>query len=66
MSSDIQRTIRHYEPRIQVLNLQGQPDADNPLELHFRLDCQVRVENHAEQLQIELLVNGHNRNTQVR
>ncbi|KXG81978.1 type VI secretion system baseplate subunit TssE [Pseudomonas mosselii] len=66
VSSDIQRTIRHYEPRIQVLNLQGQPDADNPLELHFRLDCQVRVENHAEQLQIELLVNGHNRNTQVR
>ncbi|PYB76157.1 type VI secretion system baseplate subunit TssE [Pseudomonas soli] len=66
VSADIQHTIARYEPRIHLLNLQGMPDADNPLELRFRLDCQVQVENHADQLQIELLVNGHNRYTQVR
>lgn len=66
VSADIRRTIERYEPRIRVRTLHGVPDANAPLELHFRLDCQVQVNNHAEQLQIELLVNGHNRYTRVR
>ncbi len=66
VSADIRRTLRHFEPRIQIRTLKAVPDPHAPLELHFRLDCQVQVNNHAEQLQLELLVNGHNRYTRVR
>ncbi|MDF0729257.1 type VI secretion system baseplate subunit TssE [Pseudomonas entomophila] len=66
VSADIRRTIQRFEPRIQVCTLKAVPDANAPLELHFLLDCQVQVENHTEQLEIELLVNGHNRYTRVR
>ncbi len=66
VSRDIRRTIQRFEPRITVRALQAVPDTHAPLELHFRLDCQVQVNNHTEQLQLELLVNGHNRYTRVR
>ncbi|MNJ68945.1 Lysozyme [compost metagenome] len=66
VSADIRRTIQHFEPRIQVRALKALPDTHAPQELHFRLDCQVQVNNHAEQLQLELLVDGHNRYTRVR
>lgn len=66
VSLDIRRTIRRFEPRIQVCALKAVPDHHTPLELHFRLDCQVQVNDQAEQLQLELLVNGHNRFTRVR
>ncbi|MFJ2983594.1 MULTISPECIES: type VI secretion system baseplate subunit TssE [unclassified Pseudomonas] len=66
VSADIRNTIECFEPRIQVRALKAVPDAGAPLQLHFRLDCQVLVNNHAEQLQIELLVNGNNRYTRVR
>lgn len=66
VSTDIRRTIQCFEPRIQVRALKAVPDCHAPLELHFRLDCQVQVNNHTEQLQLELLVNGHNRHTRVR
>ena len=66
VSADIRRTIQRFEPRIQVRALKAVPDAHAPLELHFRLDCHVQVNNHTEQLQLELLVNGHNRYTRVR
>ncbi|MFR0716257.1 type VI secretion system baseplate subunit TssE [Pseudomonas putida] len=65
VSEDIRLTIARFEPRIHLQALTAIPDANTPLELHFRLDCQVHVNNHAEQLQIELLVNGHNRYTRV-
>ncbi|MCO7517143.1 type VI secretion system baseplate subunit TssE [Pseudomonas guariconensis] len=66
VSADIRRTILRFEPRIQVCALKAVPDAHAPLELHLRLDCQVQVNDRMEQLQIELLVNGHNRYTRVR
>ncbi|WP_087500845.1 type VI secretion system baseplate subunit TssE [Pseudomonas sp. SID14000] len=66
VSVDIRRTIQRFEPRIQVHALKAVPDCYSPLELHFRLDCQVQVNDHTEQLQLELLVNGHNRHTRVR
>ena len=66
VSADIRRTIQRFEPRISVHALKAVPDANAPLELHFRLDCQVLVGSHTEQLEIELLVNGHNRYTRVR
>ncbi|WJD60381.1 type VI secretion system baseplate subunit TssE [Pseudomonas kurunegalensis] len=66
VSADIRRTLQRFEPRIQIRTLKAVPDSHAPLELHFRLDCQVQVNNHAEQLQLELLVNGLNRYTRVR
>lgn len=66
VSTDIRRTIQCFEPRIQLRALKAVQDCHAPLELHFRLDCQVQVNNHTEQLQLELLVNGHNRHTRVR
>lgn len=66
VSADIRRTIQCFEPRVQVRSLKAVPDCQAPLELHFRLDCHVQVNNHTEQLQLELLVNGHNRHTRVR
>lgn len=66
VSADIRRTIQRFEPRVHVRSLKAVPDCHAPQELHFRLDCQVQVNNHAEQLQLELLVNGHNRHTRVR
>ncbi|BDM22947.1 type VI secretion system baseplate subunit TssE [Pseudomonas sp. LRP2-20] len=64
--ADIRRTLQRFEPRVHVRTLKAVPDCHAPLELHFRLDCLVRVNNHMEQLQLELLVNGHNRHTRVR
>jgi len=66
VSADIRRTIQRFEPRVHVRTLKAVPDCHAPLELHFRLDCHVQVNNHTEQLQLELLVNGHNRHTRVR
>ncbi|MBJ9978450.1 type VI secretion system baseplate subunit TssE [Pseudomonas sp. S75] len=66
VSADIRRTLQRFEPRVQVRSLKAVPDCHAPQELHFRLDCQVQVNDHTEQLQLELLVNGHNRHTRVR
>ncbi|MFK0092382.1 type VI secretion system baseplate subunit TssE [Pseudomonas sp. NPDC090592] len=66
VSADIRRTIQRFEPRVHVRSLKAMPDCHAPLELHFRLDCHVQVNNHKEQLQLELLVNGHSRHTRVR
>ncbi|WP_252092296.1 type VI secretion system baseplate subunit TssE [Pseudomonas sp. MWU13-3659] len=66
VSADIRRTIQRFEPRVQVRSLKAVPACHAPQELQFRLDCQVQVNNHTEQLQLELLVNGHNRHTRVR
>ncbi|MBA1208855.1 type VI secretion system baseplate subunit TssE [Pseudomonas fulva] len=66
VSADIRRTIQRFEPRVHVRSLKAMPDCHAPLELHLRLDCHVQVNNRKEQLQLELLVNGHSRHTQVR
>lgn len=66
VSTDIRRILQRFEPRVQVRSLRAVPDCHAPLELHFRLACHVQVNNHMEQLQLELLVNGQSRHTRVR
>ncbi|AIZ32423.1 type VI secretion system baseplate subunit TssE [Pseudomonas parafulva] len=66
VSADIRRTILRFEPRVHVHALKAMPDCHASLELHFRLDCHIQVNNHSEQLQLDLLVNGHNHHTRVR
>lgn len=66
VSRDIRQTLQRFEPRISVSALRAVADADCPLELHVVLECHVQVNDRAEQLQLELLINGHSRYTQVR
>lgn len=66
LSADIRRAIHRYEPRIRVQTLQAVRDVNAPLDLLFRLDCQVQIDSHAEQMQLELLINSHNRHARVR
>lgn len=66
VSADIRRVIHRYEPRIRVQALHAERDANAPLDLLFRLDCQVKIDSRAEQLHLELLINSHNRHVRVR
>jgi type VI secretion system protein len=64
IGADIRRTVETFEPRLKVIGLRFHPDPASPLELNFQLDCQVRIHNHEEQVQIDLVIN--HRRTQVK
>lgn len=66
VSADIRRAIQRYEPRIRVQTLHAVRDVNAPLDLLFRLDCQVQIDSRAEQMRLELLINSHNRHARVR
>lgn len=66
ISADIRRSVEAFEPRITVIGVHYQPDPDLPLELNFRLDCQVRVNHKDEQVQIEVAMHGRDGYTRVR
>lgn len=66
ISADIRRSVEAFEPRIKVTGVRYQPDPDLPLELNFRLDCQVRVNHKEEQVQIEVAMHGRDGYTRVR
>ena len=61
VGADIRRSIAAHEPRIKVLNVLVQPDANQPLNLHIRLNCLVPLPGSAEQMEIDLLLNGLDR-----
>lgn len=65
ISADIRRSVEVFEPRIKVIGVQFQPDPDLPLELNFRLDCQVRINNREEQVQIYVAMHSCDRYTRV-
>ena len=66
ISTDIRRSVEAFEPRIKVTGVRFQPDPDLPLELNFRLDCQVQVNHKEEQVQIEVAMHGRDGYTRVR
>jgi type VI secretion system protein len=66
ISADIQRSVEAFEPRIKVTGVRYQPDPDVPLELNFRLDCQVRVNHKEEQVQIDVAMRGRDGYTRVK
>lgn len=66
ISADIRRSVEAFEPRIKVTGVRYQPDPDLPLELNFRLDCQVRVNHKEEQVQIEVAMRGRDGYTRVK
>ena len=61
----IREAIETHEPRLLIQDVRFMPRADAPLELTFRLHCALRVESHAEAIEIDLIMNGHNRHYQV-
>lgn len=66
ISADIRRSVEAFEPRIRVTGVRYQPDPDLPLELNFRLDCQVRVNHKEEQVQIAVVMHGRDGYTRVK
>jgi type VI secretion system protein len=66
ISADIRRAIAAFEPRIRVLEVHFHPDPDLPLELNFRLDCGLQVDEKEQQVQIDLIMNGRDRYTHVK
>ena len=65
ISADIRRSVEAFEPRIKVTGLRYQPDPDLPLELNFRLDCQVRINHKDERVQIAVAMHGRDGYTRV-
>ena len=66
ISADIRRSVEAFEPRIKVTGVRYQPDPDLPLELNFRLDCQVRINHQDERLQIAVAMHGRDGYTRVK
>ncbi|WP_414648288.1 type VI secretion system baseplate subunit TssE [Dyella sp.] len=62
---DIERLVAAYEPRVQVLSVRVCPDPDQPLDLHFRLDCLVPVHHAEEKVEIDLLIRHQDRTARV-
>ncbi|MEG0860166.1 MAG: type VI secretion system baseplate subunit TssE [Pseudomonas sp.] len=66
ISADIRRSVEVYEPRIKVTGVRYQPDPDLPLELSFRLDCQLRLNHRQEPLQLDVVMHGRDGYTRVK
>lgn len=64
VGADIRRTLGAYEPRLQILRVHSSTDPGSPLELCFRLDCQVLLDRRHEPVQIDLTVD--HRHTRVK
>lgn len=62
---DIERLVEAYEPRVQVLNVRACPDPDQPLDLHFRLDCLVPLHHSEEQVEIDLLIRNQDQTAHI-
>ncbi|MCU1726898.1 type VI secretion system baseplate subunit TssE [Pseudomonas sp. 7P_10.2_Bac1] len=65
ISADIRRSVEAFEPRIKVRGVRFQPNPELPLELTFRLDCQVRLNNKDELVQLTVAMHGQDRYTRV-
>ncbi|MDE1168109.1 MAG: type VI secretion system baseplate subunit TssE [Pseudomonas sp.] len=61
ISADIRRSVEAFEPRIKVRSVRYQPNPQRPLELSFRLDCQVRLNNKEELVQLTVAMHGQGR-----
>ena len=66
ISADIRRPIEAFEPRIKVVGVRYQPDPDLPLELNFRLDCQVQLNHKDERVLIDVAMHGRDGYTRVK
>jgi type VI secretion system protein len=65
ISADIRQSIEIFEPRVKIRDVHFRADADHPQELNFRLDCVVPVESREEVVEIDLVMNSHDRHMRV-
>ena len=65
LARSIRDSIEAYEPRVLVRDIRFVPNPDAPLELNFRLDCVMPVDNSGEILESDLVMTGHNRHYRV-
>ncbi|MCA7993974.1 type VI secretion system baseplate subunit TssE [Burkholderia cepacia] len=61
LSEHIQAVVNEFEPRVKVTRVQPLMDAARPLDLHFRLHCLVPVRNAHESIELDLVLQHHNR-----
>jgi type VI secretion system protein len=60
----IREAIEANEPRVRVREIRSLPGAGS-LDLSFRIDCTMSAGTNAEMLEIDLIMNGHNRHYRV-
>lgn len=57
LAASVRAAIAQYEPRVNVRHVRLLPDADAPMELHFRVDCAMPVEHREQLVEIDLVMN---------
>jgi type VI secretion system protein len=60
----IREAIETNEPRVQVKEIRALPGAGS-LDLTFRIECEVAAGSRDEMVEIDLIMNGHNRHYRV-
>lgn len=63
---DIRRNIQEYEPRVSVTNISFVPNVENPLDLNFRVACQIKSTINIFNEEINLYLNGLTKQLKVR
>ncbi|EHD1638560.1 type VI secretion system baseplate subunit TssE [Salmonella enterica] len=61
LGDHIQAVVNEFEPRVKLTRVQPLSDASSPLDLRFRLHCVVPVHNEHESIEIDLILQHHNR-----
>lgn len=62
---DIRRNIEQYEPRVKVGDIAFLPNNDNPLNLQFRVACEIVSEVSIFNEDIDLYLNGYTKKLRV-
>ncbi|KRC68786.1 Lysozyme [compost metagenome] len=65
VSQDIRQSVAAFEPRVKVIGVHARPDALQPLNLNFRLDCLVPVANAEEKVEIDLVIHRPDRYARI-
>lgn len=65
VGQDIRQSVAAFEPRVKVLGVHARPDALQPLNLNFRLDCLVPVANAQELVEIDLVIHRPDRYARI-
>jgi type VI secretion system protein len=60
LAASVRTAIAQYEPRVIVRHVRLLPDADAPMELHFRVDCAMPVEHREQLVEIDLVMSRDN------
>lgn len=61
-TAGIRGAIENNEPRIRVGDVRLLTDAQQPLQLRFRVDCDLILDDRSTAFEMELTLNGHTRN----